>query len=220
MTRLLTIAMMVAMAAIPAVAQFSENSGNNSNSAQAEKENPAYRWQSQGVTRGTNSESYSGDTTAGPTWDRPFASGTCCSGNNPNAYDTEIFYVSQTGFYDINSVQNGFDGFLFVYQEDFDPANQEVNFVAGNDDGAGGIGTSDIDGVELQANTVYIIVTTGFAPGDEGPYTNTITGPGNIVIGSAPVLVPTLGEWGLIAFVIMLAGAAVLYSRKNRMQTA
>lgn len=133
------------------------------------------------VWAGTNG--YSGSNVGGSEWARPFADGTCCSGLGPVRYTTQEFYVDTAGSYSVSSAQNGFDGYLFVYASPFDASNQTANFLAGDDDGNGGIGTSDIDAVALAANVTYVIVTTGFANGDEGTFTNTVTGPGEIYFG-------------------------------------
>ena len=125
------------------------------------------------------------DATSPFIWDRPFAGGTCCSGLGPVSYDVYgPFSVDTNGAYDVLSVQAGWDGYLFVYENCFDPLDQLNGFVAGDDDGAGGIGTSDIIGVMLSTGVDYYIVTTGFAAGDFGPYTTTITGPGSFTCPS------------------------------------
>ncbi|MEL0169060.1 MAG: autotransporter outer membrane beta-barrel domain-containing protein [Pseudomonadaceae bacterium] len=136
--------------------------------------------------------SYSGDLNSPEgSWDRAFADGTCCSGLGPVTYNTQFFYVNADGNYDIGSIQNGYDGYLFLYQGAFDPTNQSLNFVAGDDDGNFGIGSSNIDGVALTANTQYILVDTGFAAGDAGTYTTTISGPGVIYLLTLPVNMTT-----------------------------
>ncbi|MCF8373538.1 MAG: S8 family serine peptidase, partial [Bacteroidales bacterium] len=118
------------------------------------------------------------------TWNRPFASGSCCSSLGPVSYSVYgPFSVNVTGSYNVSSVQDGWDGYLFVYENAFDPQDQTANFVAGDDDGNGGIGTSDIENVTLNTGTEYFIVTTGFAAGDFGSFTNTITGPGTATCG-------------------------------------
>ncbi|SFN04704.1 hypothetical protein [Dokdonella immobilis] len=152
-------------------------------------------------------QSYSADTTGGTSWDRPFADGTCCSGLGPVVLHSQQFSISANDTCNVRSVQDGWDGYLFIYVDPFDPLNQTVNFVAGDDDGAGGIGTSDIDGVALTGGTVYQIVTTGFEAGEEGTFTNTITCPvANVTIGGGgggvpfepPATLPTLGQNALI----------------------
>ncbi len=76
---------------------------------------------------------------------------------------------------DIFSVQD-YDGYLHLYEGSFDPLDQLTNLVAGNDDGAGGIGTSDLTGLTLTPGVDYILVTSGFGAGDEGTFTNEIVG--------------------------------------------
>ena len=146
---------------------------------------------------------------------RPFADGTCCSGLGPVKYTVQPFYVDVAGAYNISSAQTGgWDGYIFVYLTTFDPSNQTLNFVAGDDDGDGGIGTSDIDGLVLSADTIYQLVTTGFANGDEGAFMNTIDGPGNIFFSAS---VPTMSEMAMIALFLMLAGVAVYTLRRQRL---
>jgi hypothetical protein len=155
-------------------------------------------------------QAYSGDTTGGISWDRPFAGGTCCSGLGPVVLSVEQFTVSADDTCNVGSVQNGWDGYLFVYANAFDPLNQTVNFVAGNDDGGGGIGTSDINAVALTGGTTYFVVTTGFQAGDEGTFTNTITCPvANVTIGAGapfvpPATLPTLSQTALLALGLLI----------------
>lgn len=169
---------------------------------------------------GGNIENYTGDTTGGPLWDRPFASGTCCSSLGPVTYEIQPFYVETAGNYDFSSNQNDtlpdqWDGYLFVYVDGFDPLDQLTGFVAGDDDGTGGVGTSDIDGVPLEANRLYYVVTTGFADDDFGTYMNSIEGPGVIRLGPLPS-VPTLGEWGMIGFISLLAMTGLIVVRRSK----
>ena len=129
------------------------------------------------------------DATSPDIWDRPFADGTCCSGLGPVSYDVYgPFTVDVSGLYTIDSDQiGGWDGFLFLYETCFDPLDQTTNYVAGDDDGPGGIGTSQILDVNLSTGTDYYIITTGFSAGDFGDFTNTITGVGTATCGG-PVL--------------------------------
>ena len=120
-------------------------------------------------------QSYSATTTGGTSWARPFADGTCCSGLGPVVLHAQQFTISTSDTCNIGSVQDGWDGYMFVYTDPFDPIAPTVNYVAGNDDGVGGIGTSEILGLALTGGTVYQIVTTGFSAGDEGTFTNTVT---------------------------------------------
>ncbi len=127
--------------------------------------------------------SYSGTTAGGPNWNRPFADCTGQSGLGPVNYHVQPFSVDTTGAYNIASEQDGWDGYIFVYQNAFDPTQPNTNCVIGNDDGTGGIGTSNINGVSLTAGVSYHLVTTAFELGEEGPFDNEISGPGNITLG-------------------------------------
>src|SRR5690606_6330792 len=60
----------------------------------------------------------------------------------------------------------------------FDPTDQLTNYVAGNDDG-------DVADSEMTASIVtgteYYFITTAFSPSNFGSFTNTITGPGDVI---------------------------------------
>jgi hypothetical protein len=130
------------------------------------------------------------DATSPNIWDRPFADGTCCSGLGPVSYDVYgPFTVDVTGLYTIDSDQDGgaWDGYIFLYETCFDPLDQTTNFVAGDDDGPGGLGTSQILDVNLTAGTEYYLITTGFSAGDFGDFENTITGVGTASCGGPGV---------------------------------
>ena len=121
---------------------------------------------------------YSDDTTGGPTFVRPFSS---CTGSGPtSAYHAQPFWVDLAGTYDFDSVQ-GYDGYMFLYIDPFDPANPTVNCLIGNDDGTGGVGTSNFS-YALAAGQTYYVVMAGFG-GAEGSFTNTISGPGQPYLG-------------------------------------
>ncbi|MBA5630250.1 T9SS type A sorting domain-containing protein [Moheibacter lacus] len=131
-----------------------------------------------------------GDTTDGEIWDRPLADGSGMSGAGVDVRYKVYgpFTVDTAGDYTVNSVQDGgWDGFIFVYQDVFDPTDPLTNFVAGDDDGPGGIGTSEAV-ASLVTGTEYFIITTGFDDEEFGPYTTTITGPGTYTCdgGSEP----------------------------------
>lgn len=130
---------------------------------------------------------YNGTTVSAPTWDRPFADCSGMSGIGVGVgYHVQEFTVSASGAYDLSSVQDSpGDGFIFVYENAFDPNDALTNCLAGNDDGSGGIGTSEILGENLTAGTSYFLVTTAFSPGDESTFTNTISGGGNVILAGA-----------------------------------
>ncbi|MDX9911648.1 MAG: PEP-CTERM sorting domain-containing protein [Phycisphaerales bacterium] len=117
-------------------------------------------------------------------------------------FDVRPFYVNTTGTYDILSTQTD-DGFLFVYAGSFNPANPTANGIGSDDDGSGGIGTSDVVGLNLTANTQYYAVTTTFDNGVTMDYRNDYYGPqgASVIFGNipAPASVALLGLGGLVA---------------------
>ncbi|MGY6630099.1 MAG: hypothetical protein ACXIUL_03735 [Wenzhouxiangella sp.] len=129
--------------------------------------------------------SYSGNTTGAPTWQRPFtvgdgSSGSCSLSGTGTAvpYLVQAFTVDATGTYDIVSAQN-YDGFLHLYENTFNALDQCVDLIALNDDGGPG---SQILGFNLEAETVYFLVTSGFANSSAGNFTNTISGLGEVTL--------------------------------------
>jgi hypothetical protein len=149
-----------------------------------------------------------GDTTDGEIWNRPLESGTGMSsvGQGVRYKVYGPFTVDTAGVYTITSTQTGWDGFLFVYQDEFDPLNPLVNHVAGDDDGPGGVGTSQVT-PNLSTGTNYFIITTGFDPDDYGPYTTTIDGPGNVTCeggeepGEGCFVTGTFDQWPSTTYV-------------------
>lgn len=139
---------------------------------------------------------YSGDTTGGPLWDRPIGTGPSISGLGPVNYSVQPFIVDAAGLYTIDSVQSDdfgvWDGYLHLYQGSFDPTDQLTGLIGGNDDGPGGIGTSQILDIALNTGTTYYAVTSGFAAGDVGGFTNTISGVGNITLVPEPAALSLL----------------------------
>lgn len=166
--------------------------------------------------------SYTGTNVGGPEWDRPFADGTCCSGLGPVRYTTQEFSLSSADTCDIESIQDEYDGYLLIYSAPFSATSQTVNFVAGDDDGDGGIGTSNIDGLALAGSTTYVAVTTGFENGEEGAFTNTISCPTAVVtlggfVATAPVSAPTMSASGLalLGALMLVVGLVVVRSRSH-----
>ena len=164
-----------------------------------------------------NSINYTGTTVGGPQWNRPFADGTCCSSLGPVRYSTQEFNISANDTCDFTSVQS-YDGYIFIYSNSFDPLNQTVNYVAGDDDGTGGIGTSEIIGVNLQAATTYIAVTTGFEAGEEGTFTNTLNCPTATVslgafVAAPPVPAPTMSAAGLAVLGMLMVAVGLVVVR-------
>lgn len=149
---------------------------------------------------------YAGTNVGGPLWHRLIGSGPAISVLGPVNYHVQPFFTNLTGLYDITSAQT-YDGYLHLYQGSFDPLDQLTGLIAGNDDGFGGIGTSDIVGVGLTEAMQYFLVTSAFQAGQVGTFTTTITdldGRANISLGSIPepatMLLLSGGLLGLVAF--------------------
>jgi len=133
--------------------------------------------------------SYSGMNDQG-SWDRPIGGGPGISGLGPVMFHAETFTITAGGLHDISSVQD-YDGYIHLYLGSFDPLDQLTNLLAGDDDGVGGVGTSDLMGINLLSGSTYVLVTSAFQAGDEGSFTNRIT--------PAPASIALLGLGGLVA---------------------
>lgn len=136
---------------------------------------------------------FSGDTTGGPTWDRPSSlgdgtSGSCSiSGLGPVSSEVIAFHVDTTGLYTIYSAWTDFDGYLHVYEIAYDPLDQCLNLVALDDDGPGGGTDSEIADVSLTTGLQYYLIANSFSAGSEGPYAGTFNGVGTAILGDVPV---------------------------------
>ncbi len=144
-----------------------------------------------------DSVAYTGntETSADGSWMRPDA--TFMSVDTDTVlYSVQAFTVSADGMYDISSIQgfdsntDQYDGFIFLYANNFDPLDPLMNGVAADDDGATGAGSSEIMGISLSAGTTYYLVTSSFDPAvtafgsGAGPFENTISGPGTVELVS------------------------------------
>lgn len=139
---------------------------------------------------------FSGNTTGQPTWQRA-TSGyppLGLSGATP-PYEAWLFTVDLAGSYQMETTAGGFDTYLHLYQNSFNPTSQLTNILAGNDDG--GVGLLSLITYSLNPGTQYILVVSGFASSSFGPYTAEIRGPGNIELGN--VVIPEPATAALIA---------------------
>ncbi|MBK8066144.1 MAG: hypothetical protein IPK27_00505 [Rhodanobacteraceae bacterium] len=174
--------------------------------------------------------SYTGNSAGGPTWNRPaVVSASDCGAlsgvGTATPYSAQPFYVDTPGNYDIFSDQGygggkspdgGFDGYIVLYRDSFNPASPLTNCVGGDDDAAV-IGLSEMLGVPLDGNRTYVLVTTGFSNGDAGEFENEITGPGNIVLSQfaqPQIAVDSIGREGLLLLGLLLGVAGIAAVRR------
>lgn len=166
---------------------------------------------------------YDGTNVGGVSFDRALSSCTSISGLGPVLGDVQPFTVDTDGPYDFSSTQD-YDGYIHIYEIEFDPTDALLNCVIGDDDGPGGIGTSEVLGVDLQAGVQYFAVTSAFEAGDEGTFTNTIGGVGTVTLGEGdgeplppPPAVPTMSTWGMIAMalVLLVLGSFIMRRRSD-----
>jgi len=157
---------------------------------------------------------YTGTTTGGPTFNRPIEDGSGLSAvGTAVRYSVLQFSVTAAGSYDFLSTPTtaGYDNFLILYQNAFNPAAPLANFVIADDD-TGDIGVSSAFTTPLTVGTNYFLVTTGFANLDFGNFTNSITGPGSIITGGgAPIPEPA-------TMILLGTGLAAVAGRKIRRQ--
>lgn len=156
---------------------------------------------------------YAGTTAGGPVFNRPLEDGSGLSAVGTSVrYNVLQFSVTIGGGYDFLSapITAGFDNFLILYANSFNPLSPLANFRVADDD-TGGIGVSAGFGASLTANTNYFLVTTGFNNADFGDFNNRITGPGVITPG-APIPEPAT----MLLLGTGLAGVGAAVRRRGR----
>lgn len=163
--------------------------------------------------------SYNGTTIGQPVWQRPLA-----NGNNPPTglsgtgtavpWSAISFSVTVTGSYVFQSVATApanWDNYTFLYVNSFNPAQPLTNVLIGNDDNPT-IGLSGFT-INLTAGTNYSFVTTGFSNTSSGAFSNTISGPGDVI--AAGQAVPEGGA-GLVILAITAGGLLVAGTRLRK----
>jgi hypothetical protein len=113
---------------------------------------------------------------------------------NDVAYAARVFHVTASGNYSAAAAQDH-DGFLHVYDENFNPIDPAFGCLAGDDDAATS-STSRIDSVPLAAGRSYYAVMSGYSNSQEGGYSVTIAGPGSVEEGPGHISLAGLsGLW-------------------------
>lgn len=154
---------------------------------------------------------YNGATTAsGPTFNRPLAGTPPTSLSSVGTavhYATLTFGVSVSGSYSFLE-SSTYDNFSILYLGSFLPGSPLTNALVANDD-LSGIGNSGFT-INLTTGSTYVFVATSFSNADVGAFTETITGPGNVVVAGA---VPEPSTYALMA--LGLAGIGVFARRRQ-----
>lgn len=114
-----------------------------------------------------------GDTTGGPTWARPLASGGCPASGTSSVgtmvpYDEQVVTnVSASTLTVTVGTTASYDGYLIVYAGTAIPADP-LMCLAGDDDG--GAGTDPMLSFMLAPGESAVLVQSGFDNADVGPY--------------------------------------------------
>lgn len=214
-----TLMALLLLAAMPALAQSDaiDNGSGNDGASEKEPDTMEYRL----INR---ADSEAGDLNGSQTFDRRFLvtyDGSCAaassdSSNDGVAYEVFTFYSPSGQNIDAEVVLGTLaDSVLFVYCDPFNPASPTDNLVAWDDDGGVGLASAIVpaDGIALSPGVTYQFVVSGFNNTHLGTYTLNVGG--DLQFG-LPVFVPTLGEWGMIAFVCLLAVAGLVMMRRRQ----
>ena len=142
---------------------------------------------------------YVGDTTGSPVYHRVIANGNSApvnlSGVGTNvAYDALTFSVSANGNYSFD-LSSSFDNFLTLYLGSFDPSSPLNNALIADDDAGAGFNAAFTQA--LLTGTTYVAVASAYANNSAGPYTLTISGPGQSSLVAAGA-VPEPATWMML----------------------
>ena len=153
---------------------------------------------------------FSGNTAGAPTYNRPL------SGRPPTGlsavgtavrYVVTPFTVSLSGNYNFVNT-TGYDSYLGIHRNFFNPANGLQNAVAYDDDSGPGA-DSAITALGLLSGVSYFAVNSGFANSDFGAFRLTVDGPGTIRGTGVPE--PT--TWAMLIFGFAGIGGALRHRR-------
>lgn len=138
----------------------------------------------------SNIFTFTGNTTGGPTFNRPLEdlSGLSAVGTNVS-YSVFDLGVTLTGDYTFLTT-SAFDGFALLYQNSCNPTAPLTNALVANDDLLAPPFTTSGFAAPLTAGTHYCFLMTGFGNTDFGAFSTTIGGPGSLVFDTTAVPEP------------------------------
>ena len=120
-----------------------------------------------------------GDTTGGPTWNRPVASGSCPASTlsavaTAVPYETHTIHNASSGTLTVTIGSSAsYDGYLIIYLGTTVPSDPLMCHAA--DDDGGTTGSDPLVTFTLNAGETAVVVQSGFNNTDVGPYTMTIS---------------------------------------------
>lgn len=116
-------------------------------------------------------DSYSGDTTGEPGWNRPVGTGGLSFTGTNVPYEAIQIRITDAAAFFATIASASYDTYLHLYLGDFDPSAQHTNLVAGDDDGGAGLFssiTTAADGPFTEDQ--YTVVVSGFSNSSFGTY--------------------------------------------------
>ncbi|MBA3713226.1 MAG: PEP-CTERM sorting domain-containing protein [Pyrinomonadaceae bacterium] len=147
---------------------------------------------------------FSSTTSGAPTFNRPVDTGTALSSvGTAVPYSIFQFSVGAAGPHTFLSIATtpGYDPFLILYRNSFNPATPLTNFLFANDDFPPGNLTQSGFTLSLTTGINYFLVQTGFENTDFGNFTTVIGGPGAIIPVPEPATLVLLGS-GIIGVAV------------------
>lgn len=128
--------------------------------------------------------------TCDPTYNRLFNTTVISLVGSAVFYEIQIFTVTVSGAYTVSMDASTIaDAHASIYQESFNPATPLINVVAVDDDSGPGVNPA-FNGINLLGGGIYFLVTSTLNNGQTGTYTWTMSGVGEVIVGSSTI---TLG---------------------------
>lgn len=130
------------------------------------------------------------------------------AGTGSYHFQTSNFTAQASGAHHFGLYTNGTDGFLLLYQGNFDPLNPLTNLIGLDDDGDLGLDESSSFWINLTAGTNYVAVSTTFSELTAFP-------DGLLTIAGPIAAVPEPTTLALVG-VLGVGGAGIWYRRRQQ----